>query len=685
MPRDIPVTRYRNIGIMAHIDAGKTTVAERILFFTGKVRAPGEVHHGNTALDHLPQERKKGITITAAATTVPWTPRSGTHEGVEHRLQLLDTPGHIDFTIEVERSLRVLDGAIFVLDASSGVECQSETVWRQADRHSVPRIAFINKVDKAGADVEMCLADIRERLGARPALVTMPGADGVLLDVVRKHAIAYRSDDGRDYEVRAVAESDRPKLEAAHARLVELCAEVDEEVMAAFCKEGADTSVSPLALERALRKGTASGEILVVLCGSALKNRGIQPLLDAVVAYLPEPAAREDEPFAGLVFKSVTDENAGLVAMVRIYAGSIATGTELRVMPRDARERVGRMFRIHANDREKITEARAGDIVAIIGLRSARTGDTLCAPKHPVVLERIEAPQPVIEVAIEPKTADDRDRLGEAIGRMLAEDPSLRVSTHAETGQTILAGMGQLHLEIVVDRLATDHRVSVVMGEPEVAYRETIAREARAEYRHIKQFGGTGQHAVVTLVVAPGARGSGISFTDETVGGVVPKEFVPAIEKGIAGAAARGVFAGYPVVDVAVRLVDGAFHSKDSNAAAFEIAGSLAFQEAARAAGPVLLEPISAVEAVVPATHTGDVVGDIASRRGVVKNVAPKVWSNGTDSAVVVVTARAPLAAMFDWVSRLRGLTSGRGSAVLAVDGYDAVPETIARSILSKA
>jgi elongation factor G len=669
MPRQIPITRYRNIGIMAHIDAGKTTVAERILVFTGKVRQAGEVHHGTTALDHLPQERDKGITITAAATTVPWTPRVGANEGVEHRLQLLDTPGHIDFTIEVERSLRVLDGAIFVLDASSGVECQSETVWRQADRHRVPRIAFLNKVDKVGADVEMCLNDLRDRLGARPVLVTLPGENGSLLDALRQEAIEYESEDGRRYRRRPA------NVAEAHARLVESCAELDDDVMKAYV---AGAEVERIALERALRKGTESGVLLPVLCGSALKNRGIQPLLDAVVAYLPSPAEREDEPFLGLTFKSVSDKNAGLVTIARIYAGTLATGAEVRIMPRDVRERVGRMFRLHANEREEITEARAGDIVACTGLRSARTGDTLCAPKHPVVLERIESPEPVIEVAIEAKTSDDRDRLGEAIGRMQAEDPSLRVSTHPETGQTILAGQGQLHLEIVVDRLETEHRVSVVMGKPEVAYRETIAHEGKAEYRHIKQHGGNGQHAVVTLAVAPGARGRGLSFEDETVGGVVPKEFVPAIEKGMRGAAARGVFAGYPVVDVAVRLVDGAFHAKDSSASAFEIAGSLAFQAAVRAGGAILLEPMSAIEAVVPSNHTGDVVGDLSSRRGIVKNVTPR----GT---VVVIDARAPLAATFDWVSRLRGLTGGRGTATMKVDGYDVVPEIVAKSLLSRA
>jgi elongation factor G len=666
MPREIPVTRIRNIGIMAHIDAGKTTCAERILYFTGRVRSPGEVHEGTTVLDHLPQERDKGITITSAATTVAWTPRASANEGIEHRLQLLDTPGHIDFTIEVERCLRVLDGAIFVLDAASGVECQSETVWRQADRHRVPRIAFLNKIDKVGADIEMCLADLRDRLGANPVLVTTPGSNGTIVDVLRQTSISF-SDDGRILETRPTV--------VDQARLIEACAELDDEVMAAFCAGGAP---SPIALERALRKGTLEGLILPVLCGSALKNRGIQQLLDAVVAYLPSPDDRDDEPFCGLAFKSVSDKNAGLITLVRVYAGTITTGTEIRIMPRDAKERVSRIFRLHANDREDIGFASAGDIVAVSGLRSARTGDTLCAPQARVVLERIEAPEPVVSAAIEPKTAADRDRIDEALARMAAEDPSLKVSTHPETGQTLLAGMGQLHLEIVVDRLNTDHRVNVVMGKPEVAYRETISKAAKADYRFVKQSGGPGQYAVVTLEVAPGARGSGIAFSDRTAGGVIPKEFVPAVEKGVRGAANRGVFAGYPLVDVAIALVDAQFHAKDSSATAFEIAGSLAFQAAAKSAGAVLLEPMTTVEASVPADYTGDVVGDLASRRGLVKNVSPK-------GNAVVLQGRAPLSAMFDWISRLRGITSGRGSAVVKADGYEPVPEAIAARLLAKA
>ncbi len=699
MPRIIPTTRLRNIGIMAHIDAGKTTCAERILFFTGRVRAPGEVHRGTTQLDHLPQERAKGITITSAATTVSWTPQSGIHEGVEHRIQLIDTPGHIDFTIEVERCLRVLDGAVFVLDAASGVECQSETVWHQAVRHGIPRLAFLNKVDKPGADVAMCLGDLRERLGARPVLLTFPGTGGLLLDALRQRGIAFDDDAGRQFHVvpgSDLSDDDRRAVDLAHARLVEACADFDDEVFEAFCRGAALSSISPIALERAMRAGTLSGGLLVVLCGSALKNRGIQQLLDAVVAYLPSPVdlppvsgtepgdenaivlrpPRDDAPFTGLAFKTVSDRSAGVVTFVRIYSGTLTAGTEVRVLPRDTRERVRRMFVLHADSREEITEAHTGAIVAIAGLRSARTGDTLCAAgSPPLVLERILAPEPVIQIAIEPATADDRDRFGEAIGRMLVEDPSLQVSSHPDTGQTILAGMGQLHLEITVDRLRTDHGVSVAMGKPEVAYRETIAAPARAEYRYIKQPGGSGQYAVVTLTVAPGPRGSGITFVDETVGGVIPREMIPGVEKGVRGAASRGVFAGFPVVDVVVKLVDGAFHAKDSSPAAFEIAGSLGFQRAVRAAGAVLLEPMTAVEVTVPEDLTGDVVGDLASRRGVVKSISPR--GHG-----VVIGARAPLGAMFDWISRLRGLTSGRGSAVAKVDGYDVVPDVLARAKL---
>ncbi|MBK7402778.1 MAG: elongation factor G [Myxococcales bacterium] len=691
MPRDIPLERLRNLGIMAHVDAGKTTLAERLLVFSGRIRRAGEVHDGNTVLDHLPEERRRGITITAAATTVSWTPTTGAQEGVAHRLQLIDTPGHIDFTVEVERSLRVLDGAVFVLDAACGVECQSETVFRQADKHGVPSLVFVNKIDKPGADVDLCVRELRERLGARPALVQLSARGGtVVLDVLRRVALVFEeADRGRTCVPEPLAGEELARVEAARASLVELLAEFDDEVMEGFC---AGTEVSTTALERALRKGTLSSAILVVLVGSALKNRGIQPLLDAVVAYLPSPAdlppvmgtnregavavrPHDDEPLVALAFKTVSDRSAGVVSFLRIYAGTLVAGQQVLVSSKGVRERVGRMFLLHAAEREEISEARTGAIVAVTGLRALRTGDTLCAPQHPVVLEAIDAPDPVVEVAIEPRTASDREHLSPAIGRLLVEDPSIRVSTHPETGQMILAGMGQLHLQVVVDRLRSAHDVEVVTGTPRVAYRETVATTARAEWRHVQQNGGAGQFAVVTLVVGPSARGTGVTFVDETVGGVVPREFVPAVEKGVRGAAQRGVFAGHPVTDVVVRLVDGDFHVKDSDAAAFEVAGSRAFQAAVRGAGCVLLEPVAALEVTVPATMVGPVTGDLASRRGLVRGVTPR-------GSVVVVDGRAPLAATFDYVSRLRGMTGGRGGAMVRVDGYEPVPTALARTLL---
>ncbi len=687
MPRDIPLERLRNLGIMAHVDAGKTTLAERLLVFSGRIRRAGEVHDGNTVLDHLPEERRRGITITAAATTVSWTPTTGAQEGVAHRLQLIDTPGHIDFTVEVERSLRVLDGAVFVLDAACGVECQSETVFRQAEKHRVPSLVFVNKIDKPGADVDLCVRELRERLGARPALVQLSARDGtVVLDVLRRVAMVFEE---RTCRLESLAGEELSRVETARASLVELLAELDDEVMEGFC---AGTEVSTTALERALRKGTLSSAILVVLVGSALKNRGIQPLLDAVVAYLPSPAdlppvlgtsqdgavevrPHDEEPLVALAFKTVSDRSAGVVSFLRIYAGTLVAGQQVLVSSKGVRERVGRMFLLHAAEREEIAEARTGAIVAVTGLRALRTGDTLCAPRHPVVLEAIDAPEPVVELAIEPRTASDREHLSPAIGRLLVEDPSIRVSTHEETGQMILAGMGQLHLQIVVDRLRSAHDVEVVTGTPRVAYRETVATTARAEWRHVQQNGGAGQFAVVTLVVGPSARGTGVAFVDETVGGVVPRELVPAVEKGVRNAAQRGVFAGHPVTDVVVRLVDGDFHVKDSDAAAFEVAGSRAFQAAVRGAGCVLLEPVAALEVTVPATMVGAVTGDLASRRGLVRGLTPR-------GSAVVVDGRAPLAATFDYVSRLRGMTGGRGGATVRVDGYEPVPTALARTLL---
>ncbi|MBL8611993.1 MAG: elongation factor G [Myxococcales bacterium] len=691
MPSAIPGTRLRNIGIMAHIDAGKTTCAERILFFTGRIRKMGEVHHGSAALDFDPLEQKKGITINAAATSVGWTPARGPFAGVAHRVQIVDTPGHIDFTIEVERSLRVLDGAVFVLDASQGVECQSETVFRQAERHGVPCIAFVNKVDKVGADLDMCLRDVRERLGVTPVAVHFPLGEGAsvraIVDVLAREIVRFDDDVARAEPIPAeLAEA----VEARRRAVVEACAEVDHAVLESFC-EGRDVDAATLA--RALREGTRERKLMVVTCGSALKSVGIQTLLDAVVDYLPSPIdlppvrgehpetgapldrrASDEEPLAALAFKTVADRGVGFLSYVRVYSGVLEAGASVRVGSTGARERVGRVYLPHADQREEVASAGAGAIVAVTGLRDVRTGETLSSTSSPIVLERITAPEPVVEVAIEPRTADDRDGLGRALGRLLFEDPSLRAFFDAESGQTRLRGMGLLHLEVAVDKLARDHKVAVAMGKPEVAYRETVARPSTAAHRHVKQDGGAGQFACVTLAVSPAPRGSGVAFSDETVGGVVPKDFVSAVEKGVRAAAARGVFAGYPVVDVAVALRDGETHVKDSSAAAFEVAGSLAFQAACRDAGLVLLEPYCALEVTVPQEHGGDVIGDLGGRRGKVERVSPR-------GNALVLEARAPLGATFDYVAVLRGLTHGRGTAAIRPAAYEIAPPAVAARV----
>jgi elongation factor G len=696
MPRDIPITRFRNIGIMAHIDAGKTTCAERILYFTGRIHKTGEVHYGNATLDFDPLEQQKGITINAAATHVSWRPAVGPFAGEEHRIQLVDTPGHVDFTIEVERSLRVLDGAVFVLDAGSGVECQSETVFRQAERHGVASIAFVNKVDRVGADFEMCLRELRERLGVVPVAVHFPIGEGTprvaLVDVLRRNVIRFdESTAGRAATLEALPGDLVAQVERARREIIEACAEIDEEVLAIYCERG---EVDADLLARALRKGVLARSLLVVTCGSALKNVGVQTLLDAIVTYLPSPSdsppvkgehpdtgveitrhAKDEEPLAALAFKTVADRGAGYLTYVRVYSGVLEAGKAICLGSSGARERVGRLYLPHADQREEVRSAGAGAIVAVTALRDVRTGETLSAVDAPIVLERIRAPEPVIEVAIEPKTTADRDRLAGGLAKLLFEDPSLSAWVDEESGQTRLRGMGQLHLEVAVERLLRDHRVAVSLGRPEVAYRETIGVETVAEYRHVKQSGGPGQYGCVTIRVAPGARGSGITFFDETVGGVIPREYVAAVEKGIRAAAARGVFAGYPVVDVGVALVDGESHVKDSSAAAFEIASSLAFQKACKAAGPLLLEPCCAIEVTVPEEHGGDVIGDLGTRRGAVERLAQRGNS-------LVVTARAPLGATFDYVARLRGMTRGRGTARMTPDGYDVAPESVVRAIL---
>jgi elongation factor G len=686
MPRDIPIVRLRNIGIMAHIDAGKTTCAERILFVAGRIHATGEVHDGDTVLDFDPFEREHGITIHAAATSVSWK---------GHRVQIVDTPGHVDFTIEVERALRVLDGAVFVLDASQGVECQSETVFRQAERHGVPSLAFVNKIDKVGADFAMCLEEIRERLDVTPVAIHWPVGEGTadvaLLDVVGRSLLRFDADaKGRKVTVHEVPGELASLLEDARRAVVEACAEVDDEVLATYC-EGRD--VPGDALVRALRSGTLARRWLVVTCGSALRNLGIPTLLDAVIAFLPSPADRppaggEDPdtgaaatrepadraPLSALAFKTVADR-AGHLTYLRVYSGVLEAGAQVTLGTAQTRARVGRIYLPHADAREEVASAGAGAIVAVTGLRDARTGETISAPCAPIVFERITAPEPVVEAAIVPETSEDRERLSGGLARLTFDDPSLRTWVDGETGETRLRGMGQLHLEVAVHKLLHDHRVAVRLGRPRVAYRETVGRPATTSYRHVRQTGGSGQFACVTLAVAPLPRGSGILFSDETTGGVVPREYVPAVEEGIRGAASRGVFAGYPVVDVHVSLTDGQAHSKDSSAPAFAIAGSRAFQQACRAAGLVLLEPYAAIDVTVPESDGGDVMGDLAARRGTLERTSLR-------GRALVIRAHVPMGETFDYVSRLRGLTHGHGSAVVRPDGYRPAPAAVVRAVV---
>jgi elongation factor G len=655
---------------MAHIDAGKTTCAERILFVTGVIRLPGEVHHGNTVLDFDRIEKKRKITIGAAATSVSW---------LAHRVQIIDTPGHVDFTFEVERSLRVLDGAVFVLDAGSGVECQSETVFRQADKHGVPSLAFVNKLDKVGSSFETCLVEIRERLGIEPAPVHLPIGEGTpelaILDVLREKLVRFE-DRGKSVVLEDVPSEHREAVAKAKERLVVLCSEHDEELFARYCAGPVDME----SLTAALRRLTLARKVMVVTCGSALKNVGIPTLLDAVVAYLPSPLDRDpsiddDAPLAALAFKTV-HETRGHLTFVRVYSGTLRAGARVSVNGRS--ERVSHVYLPHASERNEVDDARSGAVVAVAGLRDARTGDTIGDPDSPITLEPITAPEPVVEIAVEPRTNEDRDKLSLALARLLFDDPSLRSTVDAETGQLRLAGMGKLHLEVVIDRLEEDHRVKVIVGKPEVAWRETIARASSASYRHIKQDGGAGQFACVSLTVAPASRGSGIAFENAITGGVIRREWVPAVEKGIRGAAERGVFAGHRLVDVIVTLTDGEEHAKDSSAYAFEIAGSLAFQAACRSAGVVVLEPQCAVEVTVPEEHVGAVVGDLGASRGIVGGIAA---SRGT---LRVVSAEVPLAETFDYVTRLRGLTHGRGTAVMRPSRYAPAPAVIANEVLGR-
>jgi elongation factor G len=690
MPRSHKIEDYRNFGIMAHIDAGKTTTTERILYYTGKSHKIGEVHDGAATMDWMEQEQERGITITSAATTAFWN---------DKRLNIIDTPGHVDFTIEVERSLRVLDGAVAVLDGNQGVEPQTETVWRQADRYNVPRIVFVNKMDKTGADFQMCLRTIRERLAVKAVPIQLPiGSEAALkgiVDLVRMKAVVWESEGlGANYHDADIPADMQAACEEARAYLVENAVELDDEAMEAYL-EGTEPSED--VLKKCIRKAVLSGAFYPILAGSAFKNKGVQPLLDAVVDYLPSPVdipptpgidykteepierkASDEEPLSVLAFKIMDDPFVGSLTFCRIYSGKLETGMGLLNSTRDKRERVGRMLLMHSNNREDIKEAYAGDIVALAGLKDTRTGDTLCDPnKSPVILEKMNFPEPVIEIAIEPKSKADQEKLGVALGKMVAEDPSFTVHTDQESGQTIMKGMGELHLDIKVDILKRTYKVEANIGAPQVAYRESLGRATEIDYTHKKQTGGTGQFARVKLQFAPGEPGTGFVFESKIVGGAVPKEFVPGVQKGLESAKENGLLAGFPLIDFTATLVDGAYHEVDSSVLAFEIASRAAFKELREKGAPKLLEPIMKVEVLTPDEYLGDVIGDLNSRRGQIQ---------GTDQRgnAQVVTAFVPLANMFGYIGNLRGMSQGRAQFTMQYDHYEAVPQHVADEVIKK-
>ncbi len=691
MARLVSLEKIRNIGVIAHIDAGKTTVSERILYYTGKTYKIGEVHEGTAVMDWMEQERERGITITAAATTTMWR---------DHQINLIDTPGHIDFTAEVQRSLRVLDGGIVVFDAVAGVQPQSETVWRQADRFGVPRLAFINKMDRVGANFDRTIEMIIDRLGAKPVVIQMPiGAESAFsgyIDLVKMKEFIYGDDVDELAEERDIRADLKAEAQRRHAAMVEAIAETDE-ILTTKYLEGHEISLEEL--QPALRRATISGKLVPVLCGAALRNKGVRAVLDAVVDLLPSPqdippvrglnpddltkeerrGADENEPTAALAFKIVTDPYVGRLAYVRVYSGRLATGQALlNTSRRNQRERIGRLVRMHANSREEIEEVLAGDIAAIIGPKNTFTGDTLCDPVKPILLEAIKFPEPVISVAIEPRTKADQDKMAEALRRLSEEDPTFRVRTDEETGQTIISGMGELHLDVLVDRMVREFKVLANVGKPQVAYRETITRPVKAEGRFIRQTGGRGQYGHVWLELEPKEKGKGFEFEDAIRGGSIPKEYIPAVEKGIVEALDSGVIAGYPVVDVLARLVDGSYHEVDSSEMAFKIAGSMAFKAGFQRAGPVLLEPIMRVEVVVPESYMGDVIGDLSARRAHIEGMVPRI---GGASAI---NAFVPLATMFGYATDLRSSTQGRGTFTMEFDHYDQLPANIAETVIGK-
>lgn len=693
MSIDYPIERTRNIGIIAHIDAGKTTTTERILFYSGRIHRMGEVHEGTAVTDWMVQERERGITITASAITTSW---KDSLTGEDCQINLIDTPGHIDFTVEVQRSLRVLDGGVVVFDGVAGVEPQSETVWRQADRYKVPRICFVNKMDRVGASFERTCQMIIDRLGAVPLPIQLPiGREdnfrGVV-DLLTMKAYIFSDELGAKPIIEEIPADMLEASEAARAQLIERVAETDEELTLKYL-EGEEFSVEEIFT--ALRAAVVTSQLVPVLCGTSLRNKGVPLLLDAIVRYLPSPADVPDvvgtspetgepvirkpdasEPFAALVFKIVTDPFVGRLAYARVFSGKLSAGSMAYNVNRDRRERVSRLLQMHADKREEITECEAGDICAIVGLKQTFTGETLCDPNKPVLLETIEFPEPVIKVAVEPKSKGEQDKLTEALIKLAEEDPTFRVNYDDQTGQTVIAGMGELHLDIIVDRLKREFRVQCNVGRPQVAYRETISRPVRVEGRFVRQSGGRGQYGHVWLTLEPNEPGAGFVFEDKVVGGVVPREYIPAVEKGIVEAMESGVLAGYPVVDVRVALVDGSYHDVDSNEMAFKIAGSMAFKEGAHKASPILLEPIMKVETTVPEEYVGDVVGDFSSRRGEIGGMEPRA------GGVQAIIARVPLSEMFGYATDVRSMTSGRGNFTMEFDKYAPVSQSIAEKVI---
>ncbi|MEA3023830.1 MAG: elongation factor [Alphaproteobacteria bacterium] len=688
MPRVHAIEDYRNFGIMAHIDAGKTTTTERILYYTGKSHKIGEVHEGAATMDWMEQEQERGITITSAATTAFWHGK---------RLNIIDTPGHVDFTIEVERSLRVLDGAVCVLDSNQGVEPQTETVWRQGDKYKVPRIVFANKMDKTGADFFRCLADIVDRLGAKPVAIQLPiGAENQfkgLIDLVRMKGVVWEDEGlGAKYHDIDIPADMVDQAKEYREKMVEAAVELDDDVMAAWL-DGKEPDEATI--KRLIRKAVITGAFYPVLCGSAFKNKGVQPLLDAVIDYLPSPldvppimgidpkgnavVRKPDDkaPLSLLAFKIMDDPFVGTITFCRIYSGTLTSGTGVVNSTRERKERIGRMLLMHANNREDIKEAYAGDIVALAGLKEVRTGDTLCDPQHQVILEKMEFPEPVIEIAIEPKSKADQEKLGVALAKLAAEDPSFRVSTDPESGQTILKGMGELHLDIKVDILKRTYKVEANIGAPQVAYRERISKAVTIDYQHKKQTGGTGQFAQVKIVAEPLPAGTGFVFENEVVGGSVPKEFIPGVEKGLESVLGAGVIAGFPVVDLKVTLIDGRYHEVDSSALAFEIASRGALREALQKGHSVLLEPIMKVEVVTPEDYTGSVIGDLNSRRGQIQGQDMRGNAN-------VINAMVPLANMFGYVNTLRSMSQGRATFTMQFDHYEQVPSNVAQEVQAK-